>query len=337
MAKISMKSDVRKSMNGTRKAMQKSKVSKDNDSGAYEEATNLYTYMDTVQDAIAQLDLYVRRLHNKIVDGEPTAQASSNVIDWVNASISALEGLKLKAEMVSKSKTIKSDNKFQEILALMQDMTTEEREEITSLIEVRGCQNARDVFGIFDIMADKEYKSEKSMKSKTMKSPADILKSKGWVRKEEDKGPDSEDVEEEAIGSDKAVKVPDTKEPTDNVEDMDTGIPEDDALEEEGEKNDKMGDKEGDDMDALEEEGGTNNDTPSDMDEIDALIEKKRRQNGFYNNTPAPSVGSSQPYANNYRTVNMGDGKMDVMSQITPTQAKATKSTKGFVGSRKRN
>lgn len=89
----------------------KSEVEKEDDSRAYEEATSLYAYMNTVQDAIAQLDLYVRRLHNKIVDGEPTAQASSDVIDWVDTSISALEGIKLKAQIISKAKksSVKKD------------------------------------------------------------------------------------------------------------------------------------------------------------------------------------------------------------------------------------
>ena len=186
------------------------------------------------------------------------------------------------------------------------------------------------------------YKGDQAIiriaKSKTLKdrqSPADILKSKGWVRKEKDNGPDSEDVENGA-GVESEVKVPDTPEPSDNVEDTETKVPEIDDLIEEGEKNEKMGDKEGDDMDALEEEGGKNNDVPKEMDDIDALIEKARQKNGFYNGTPAPTVGSTQPFANNYRTTQMGEGKMDVMSQLSNPKTMTSKSTKEMAGSRKR-
>lgn len=186
------------------------------------------------------------------------------------------------------------------------------------------------------------YKGDQAIirisKSKTLmdrQSPADILKSKGWVRKEKDNGPDSEDVENGA-GVESEVKVPDTPEPSDNVEDTETKVPEIDDLIEEGEKNEKMGDKEGDDIEALQEEGGTNNDVPKEMDDIDALIEKKRQQNGYYNGTPAPTVGSTQPYANNYRTTQMGEGKMDVMSQLSNPKTMTSKSTKGMTGSRKR-
>ena len=292
---------------------------------------------------------------------------------------------------MQKSEARKSDNKFQKILALMQEMTTEEREEASSLIEDRGCKNFQDVFGIFDVMADNEYKSEKSMKSKTMKSPADILKSKGWVKKEdkepesedveeeseedkkseeessekesteeetesdddveidvdvekakktaqkdpfkamrelmkskgfvlkaeeEDDGPDSEEVEEEALGEDKVVEIPETPEPTEDVQQTETGIPEE-PPEAESEDNETPTEEDGNDMESLLPETITNlkldlgNDVNEDLDE---MIDKKRSQYG--DDISLSAVGGMQPFKNNYRTTQMGEGKMNVMSQL---------------------
>jgi hypothetical protein len=187
------------------------------------------------------------------------------------------------------------------------DETTEEDMEESSEVEEVG-ETTEDTEDDSDVEVEIDV-DKKSRKSKR-KSGADILKSKGWVRKTDDKGPDSEDVEDGAI-DEKAVTVPDTKEPSDNVEDADTGVPEDDELHEDSKSSQKVGDKEGNDIDELKE-GPQNSEDIANMD-IGDLIESKKMKK-----EEQKPPASFQPFSNNYRTTQMGEGKMSISNAITP-------------------
>lgn len=161
-----------------------------------------------------------------------------------------------------------------------------------------------------------ETEVEINVDKRAKKSVKEILNAKQFVRKAEDKGPDAEEVETEAIGSENAVEVPETPEPSDNVEDVETGVP-DEVPEEDSEKNQDAGKQVNNDVEALLSDAFDNGDTDIAGAEIDELIGKAQKKSEMRTGIEAiPFVGSDQPYANNYRTVQMGGDKLDVMSQF---------------------
>lgn len=299
MAKISTKIDAKAS---------KSKVKKSDYWGPQIEA--IYNaYMNCTM-------LEKRALKEALDDFVTWGSVESFLDDWFNLTADVLDKWEWEGDDEDFEKSKKSMTTAQMIKTLKsmgytvskaEDEETEEETEET----VEEDEETEDGDVDVDVEVDKGCSQSKNFtrKSRTGKSAkrngAEMLKSRGWV-KAEDKGPDAEEVETEAIGSENAVKVPETPEPSDNVEDVETKVPEADALEDDGVKTEDTGAEEGNDMDALEDEGITTQDIV-DMD-IDALIEKKRALKAKDQVPPA----HTQPFANNYRVTQMGQGKGQV-------------------------
>ena len=290
----------------------KSKVQKSNDAlfdtmeqarANFDNACMDYARVVGCEDEVRRLLNEIGRLYDQIYD----ACVSSDDSEFVKA----VKTLKAKGYRV-----VKGDDIDEDLIVDTEEEDGSETEETATEEESEEVEEVEDESDD-DVEVDVDVETEKSKKSKSLKSAYDVFKKKGWIGKTDDKGIDSEKLESEVL-DDPVAKVPETPEPTENVEQTETGVPED-APEPESENNDDVTEKDGNDMDALEPESENNQDiSTTDADDIEALINQKRAEKSKDQTSASgmPSINGTVPVSMMYRQTKMGQDKMPISAVI---------------------
>ena len=310
---------VKVSMKMTDAEMQKSKAKKSKVKKYY--GPNLAKILDAYFDCSEEEQNAIDKALDDFVSGYTFREfmdelifKTANILDGVSDDDKFFDDEFFKAVKTLKAKgykVVKDDSIDEDLIVDTEEEDAPEEEETATEEESEETEEVEDESDDDDVEVDVDVETEKSKKSQSLKSAYDLFKKKGWIGKTNDDGIDSQELESEVL-DDPVANVPETPEPKETVQQTKTGVPKD-APEPESQTSEDVTEKDGNDLDALEPETENNQDiSTTDADDIEALINQKRAEKSKDQVPPA----SYQPFANNYRTVQRGEGKMPISAVI---------------------